>query len=91
MQYELNHKEIPHILDDIVKKLTTANESDQKKIAKDFVESLKKKHRTTQQLLIKLLSNIIKEYSNVPFDRRNKDSIVWARVISNFNNNFEYI
>lgn len=87
----MKKENIPKIVDEIIENLTTSLLSDQKKIAADFVKHLRQKHRTRQQLLMKLISNIIKEYANAPYDKRNKDAIVWSRAVSIYNNNFEYI
>lgn len=88
--YELNKDKIPGIIKDLLE-ITTASEIDQGRIARDFVKNLTTKHRTSQQLLIKLFSNIIKEYSGVHSDPRNQDAVNWSKQVSELNNNFEYI
>ncbi|GAH39928.1 unnamed protein product, partial [marine sediment metagenome] len=54
--YDLNKEKIPVIVSELLE-ITTASEIDQGRIARDFVKNLTQKHRTSQQLLIKLLSN----------------------------------
>ena len=79
---------------DIVNELleiTTASEIDQERIARDFVKNLTHKHRTSQQLTIKLFSNIISEYSNTRSDLRNRAAVNWAKQVSELDNNFPYI
>jgi len=88
--YDLNKKHIPAIVD-ILFELTTASETDQNHIARDFVKRLAKKHRTSQQLLIKLLSKILHEYSNTNFDPRNQASVEWSKKVSELDNNFPYV
>jgi hypothetical protein len=88
--YDLNKEKIPFIVGELLE-ITTASEIDQQKIARDFVKNLKRKHRTSQQLLIKLLSNVIEEYSNVKHDPRNRAAVIWAKQISEINNDFPFI
>ena len=88
--YDLNKEKIPLIVSELLE-ITTASEIDQQKIARDFVKNLTRKHRTSQQLLIKLLSNVIEEYSNINSDPRNKASVEWSKEVSEINNNFPYI
>lgn len=88
--YDLNKEKIPLIVNELLE-ITTASEIDQKKIAKDFVKNLTRKHRTSQQLLIKLLSNIIKEYSESNSDPRNRAAVNWSKEVSKINNDFPYI
>ena len=88
--YDLKKEKIPGLVDKFMK-FTTANNSDQKKIARDFIKELKRKHRTSQQLLIKLISEIIKEYSDANYDPRNQESVSWCKKVSEINNNFSYI
>ena len=88
--YELNKEKIPVIVSELLE-ITTASEIDQRRIAKDFVKNLTRKHRTSQQLLIKLLSNVIKEYSNSNSDPRNRAAVNWAKEVSELNNNFPFV
>ena len=88
--YELNKDKIPGIIEDLLD-ITTASEIDQGRIARDFVKNLTTKHRTSQQLMIKLFSNIIKEYSESNSDPRNRAAVNWSKLVSELNNNFPYI
>ena len=88
--YELNKDKIPGIIDDLLD-ITTASEIDQYRIAQDFVKKLSQRHRTSQQLMIKLFSNIIKEYSKARSDPRNRAAVNWSKQVSELNNNFPYI
>ena len=88
--YELNKDKIPFIVSELLE-ITTASEIDQERIARDFVKNLTQKHRTSQQLFLKLFSNIIKEYSNVNSDPRNRAAVNWAKQVSELNNTFPYI
>jgi hypothetical protein len=88
--HDLNKEKIPGIVSDLLE-ITTASEIDQGKIARDFVKELTRKHRTSQQLLIKLLSNIIEEYSTSNSDPRNRAAVNWSKEVSKINNNFPYV
>jgi hypothetical protein len=88
--YDLNKHKIPIIVSELLE-ITTASEIDQKKIARAFVKNLNRKHRTSQQLLIKLLSNIIEDYSTSNSDPRNRAAVNWSKEVSKINNNFPYI
>ena len=88
--YDLKKEEISDLVDNFME-FTTASEIDQQKIARDFVKNLNRKHRTLQQLLIKLLSNVIKEYSTSNSDPRNRASVNWAKQVSEINNDFPYV
>ena len=88
--YDLKKDKIPGIVEQLLE-LTTSSEIDQNHIARDFVEVLKRKHRTSQQLLIKLFSKIVKNYSEARYDPRNQASVLWAKKVSEIDNNFPYI
>ena len=88
--YDLNKEKIPSIVSELLE-ITTASEIDQGKIARDFVKNLNRKHRTSQQLFIKLLSNIIKEYSNSNSDPRNHAAVLWSKEVSKINNDFPFV
>ncbi len=88
--YDLNKEKIPGIVNELLE-ITTANEIDQEQIARDFVKNLTQKHRTSQQLAIKLFSNIISEYSNARSDPRNRAAVNWSKQVSEIDNNFPYI
>lgn len=88
--YDLNKEKILVIVSELLE-ITTASEIDQGRIARDFVKNLNQKHRTSQQLLMKLLSNIIEEYSKSNSDPRNRAAVNWSKEVSKINNNFPYI
>ena len=88
--YDLNKDKIPEVLK-LLLELTTSSEIDQNHIARDFVKELTSKHRTSQQLLIKLFSKIVKNYSEARHDPRNHASVIWAKKVSEIDNNFPYI
>lgn len=88
--YDLNKEKIPGIVSELLK-ITTASKIDQERIARDFVKNLTQKHRTSQQLTIKLFSNIISEYSNSRSDPRNRAAVNWAKEVSELDNNFPYV
>ena len=88
--YELNKEKIPVIVSELLE-ITTASEIDQQRIARDFVKNLTRKHRTSQQLLIKLLSNVIKEYSTSNSDPRNRAAVNWSKEVSELDNNFPFV
>lgn len=88
--YDLNKEKIPLIVNELLE-ITTASEIDQQKIARAFVKNLTRKHRTSQQLLVKLLSNIIEEYSKSPSDPRNRAAVNWSKQVSELDNNFPYV
>ena len=88
--YDLKKDKIPGIVEQLLE-ITTSSEIDQNHIAIDFVNVLKRKHRTSQQLLLKLFSKIIEEYSKARYDPRNQASIIWAKEVSEIDNNFPYI
>ena len=88
--YDLNKEKIPGIID-VLLEITTASEIDQGRIARDFVKKLTQEHPTSQQLMIKLFSNIIKEYSKARSDPRNRAAVNWSKQVSELNNNFPYI
>ena len=88
--YDLKKFKIPGIVEQLLE-ITSASELDQGKIAKDFVKELTRKHRTSQQLLLKLFSKIIEEYSKVRYDPRNQASVICAKEVSEIDNNFPYI
>jgi len=88
--YDLRKDRIPEVVEQLLE-LTTSSEIDQGKIARDFVKELKLKHRTSQQLFLKLFSKIIEEYSKVRYDPRNQASVIWAKEVSEIDNNFPYI
>ena len=88
--YDLNKEKIPGIVNELLE-ITTASKIDQERIARDFVKNLTQKHRTSQQLTIKLFSNIISEYSNTRSDLRNRAAVNWAKQVSELDNNFPYV
>ena len=88
--YDLNKDKIPGIVEQLLE-ITSASEIDQGEVARDFVKELTSKHRTSQQLLIKLLSKIVKNYSETRYDPRNQASVLWAKKVSEIDNNFPYI
>ena len=88
--YELNKEKIPVIVSELLE-ITTASEIDQQRIARDFVKNLTRKHRTSQQLFIKLLSNVIKEYSESNSDPRNRAAVNWSKEVSKINNDFPFV
>lgn len=88
--YDLKKDEISGLVDNFME-FTTANMTDQRSIARDFVKELTRKHRTAQQLLIRLFSVIIEEYSNARHDPRNKASVEWSKEVSQINNDFPYV
>ena len=88
--YDLKKDEIPSLVEKLLD-FTTANMTDQRSIARDFVKELTQKHRTAQQLLIKLFSVIIEEYSNVKHDPRNRAAVNWSKKVSQINNDFPFV
>ena len=88
--YDLKKDEIPSLVEKLLD-FTTANMTDQRSIARDFVKELTRKHRTAQQLLIKLFSVIIEEYSNARHDPRNRAAVNWAKEVSEINNDFPFV
>ena len=88
--YDLKKDEIPSLVEKLLD-FTTANMTDQRSIARDFVKELTQKHRTAQQLLIRLFSVIIEEYSKSNSDPRNRAAVNWSKEVSKINNNFPYI
>lgn len=88
--YDLKKDKIPEVVKQLLE-LTSASEIDQGKIARDFVKELTHKHRTSQQLLIKLFSKIVKNYSEARYDPRNQASVIWAKKGSEIDNTFPYI
>jgi len=88
--YDLKKEEISGLVEKLLE-FTTANMTDQRSIARAFVKELTRKHRTAQQLLVKLFSVIIEEYSNTPHDPRNRAAVNWAKEVSKINNDFPYI
>lgn len=88
--YDLKKDEIPSLVEKLLD-FTTANMTDQRSIARDFVKELTQKHRTAQQLFIRLFSVIIEEYSKSNSDPRNRAAINWSKEVSKINNNFPYI
>lgn len=91
MLYELKKEVIPKIIEDMFDNLVTASDIDQSKIARDIAKEVTKEHRTSQQLFIKLLSNIINEYENAKSDPRNNASVNWCKKVSKIDNNFPFI
>jgi len=88
--YDLKKDEISNLVDNFME-FTTANMTDQRSIARDFVKKLTRKHRTAQQLLIRLFSVIIEEYSTSNSDPRNRAAVNWSKEVSKINNDFPYI
>ena len=88
--YDLKKDEISGLVEKLLE-FTTANMTDQRSIARDFVKELTRKHRTAQQLLVKLFSVIIEEYSKSNSDPRNRAAVNWAKEVSKINNDFPYI
>ena len=88
--YDLKKDEISDLVEKLIE-FTTANLTDQRSIARDFVKNLTRKHRTSQQLFIKLLSNVIKEYSESNSDPRNRAAVNWSKEVSKINNNFPFV
>ena len=48
---------------------------------REIVELLSKEHRTHQQQVIKLLAEVLAEYSNQPADGRNQDACGFAEDV----------
>ena len=88
--YDLKKDEISGLVDNFME-FTTANMTDQRSIARDFVKELTRKHRTAQQLLIRLFSVIIEEYANANSDPRNRASVEWSKEVSEINNDFPFV
>ncbi|MBA7477642.1 hypothetical protein ES707_13056 [subsurface metagenome] len=88
--YDLKKDEIPALVEKLLD-FTTANMTDQRSIARDFVKELTRKHRTAQQLLVKLFSVIIEEYSKSNSDPRNRAAVLWAKEVSKINNDFPFV
>ena len=88
--YDLRKDKIPEVVEQLLE-LITSSEIDRGKIARDFLKEITSKHRTSQQLLLKLFSNIIEEYSKARYDPRNQASVIWAKEVSEIDNNFPYI
>ena len=88
--YDLRKDKIPEVVEQLLE-LITSSEIDQGKIARDFLKEITSKHRTSQQLLLKLFSKIIEEYSKARYDPRNEASVIWAKKVSEIDNNFSYI
>jgi ribosomal protein L17 len=88
--YDLKKDEIPALVEKLLD-FTTANMTEQRSIARDFVKELTRKHRTAQQLLVKLFSVIIEEYSKSNSDPRNRAAVLWAKEVSKINNDFPFV
>ena len=88
--YDLKKDEIPDIVDKLME-CTTAVNSEQKRIAGDIVKEISLKHRTVQQLLIKLFSEVLNEYSNARCDPRNYASVEYCKKVSKIDNSFPFI
>jgi hypothetical protein len=88
--YDLKKEAISGLVDNFME-FITASEIDQSNIARDFVKGLIRKHRTTQQLLVKLFSEIVKEYANADSDPRNRAAVIWAKEVSKIKNDFPFV
>ncbi len=88
--YDLKKDEISDLVEKLME-FTTANMTDQRSIARDFVKELTRKHRTAQQLLVKLFSAIIEEYANANSDPRNRAAVNWSKEVSKINNDFPFV
>ena len=88
--YDLKKDEIPSLVEKLLD-FTTANMTDQRSIARDFVKELTQKHRTAQQLFIRLFSVIIEEYSESNSDPRNRAAVNWSKEVSKIDNDFPFV
>lgn len=82
--------EINRMFDKLAHILSSSNKRNEQ-IAEIIVKNIQKKHRTEQQLFMKLIAAIIEKYSKSNFDLRNEDSVKWAKIVSHLNKNFRYI
>lgn len=72
-------------------KLITASNNKVNLTVEKIVKTILPKHRTSQQLFIKLLLEILKKYSEVSYDLRNEDAAKCCKLIAKIDSNFRYI